>query len=343
MSPLRGRLIAVLAVAAVAEVLLLRIALRLGPVLPNQADVLPLFALVEWLGVVALNVGVLAGAVVIGMTALEAAKLDQRGGARISRADLPLAFALVAAVLVNLGLPRLLGVGPDGLAALVHGGVTGAAIVLTVLGSTQPPRVRFALGLVGLAQVLALAQATTRSLDLFAGAGPGPLVLAEIVAVVAALALPWLLKVRPRRGELALGAVAGLLVAIGGTLQPWGLATVAIWTMGFSFFLPPILYGAALASVLATGLALWHRPRRPGGGELATGLLLIWLAGLKLDVSSMALMAVAGLVVAARPRHTMSNTMTNDATPSEAAPRDVEGSAPWASQRPVAGVGSPTP
>lgn len=335
MSPLRGQLIVVVAVAAVAEVLLLRIALRLGPVLPNQADVLPLFAVVEWLGVVALNVGVLAGSVVIGKTALEIWRPGGRLRSQVGRGGALLAFALLGAVLVNLGMPPLLGVTTDGLAVLVHGIVTGAAIVLTVLGSTQPPRVRTVLALAGLAQVLALAQAATRSLDPFGSAGAGPLALAEAVAVVGALAAPWLLLVRPRRGEIALGAVVGVVVAIGGTVQPWGLATVAIWTMGFSFFLPPVLYGGALASVLVTGLALW---RRPGGGELATGLLLVWLAGLKLDVSSMALMGVAGLVIAARPGHTMSSSPAR----SGPAPHKIEGDMSWASPRAVTGVRGPT-
>ena len=126
--------------------------------------------------------------------------------------------------------------------------------------------------------------------------------LSEVVAVVAALALPWLTRARPRSGEVLVGVAAGLGVTGAALVQPWGLATVAIWTMAFSLFLPPILYGAAVTSILVTGLAL---RRQPGGGELAAGLALVWLAGLKLDVSSYALMALAGLVIASRAAETL--------------------------------------
>jgi hypothetical protein len=78
-------------------------------------------------------------------------------------------------------------------------------------------------------------------------------------------------------------------------VQPWGIATVAIWTLGFSLFLPPILYGAAAMSAVLTVPSL---RRQPGGGALAAGLVLVWLAGLKLDISSFALMALAGLTIA---------------------------------------------
>lgn len=287
MSVLRQQLIVVVLVAAVAEVLLLRIALRLGPVLPTQANVLPAFAVVEWLGLVALNAGVLAGAALIGLAALEAL--------RAGPSRMPLAFALLGAVLVNLGLERFVGLLADGSLRLLHAVVTGAAILLTVLGSSRPKTVGLVLGLVGLAQVLALAQPATGSIAWVGSLGVLPIVAAELVAVLAALLLPWLCRVRPRRGEVVIGAAAGLVVAIGGALQPWGLATVAIWTMAFSLVLPPILYGAAVTSVLVTGLAL---RREPGGGELAAGLVLVWLAGLKLDVSSYALMALTGLVIA---------------------------------------------
>lgn len=283
------QLMAVALVAAVAEVVLLRVALRLGPVLPTQVDVLPIFAVVERLGVVALNVGVLAAGLLIGLAALDALR---SGGRRLL-----LACTLVGAVLVNLGLGPLVGLLPDGSPGLLHGVVTGAAILLTVVCSPQPRPVRIVLGLVALAQVLALAQAVAGNAarDLTGALSGRPIVAAEGVAVLAALLLPWLCRVRPRLGEMAIAAAAGLVVGVGGAVQPWGLATVAIWTMAFSLFLPPLLYGAGVMSVLVAALAL---RRQPGGGELATGLALVWLAGLKLDISSFALMGLAGLTIA---------------------------------------------
>lgn len=289
MNELRRQLIVVMLIAAVAEVVLLRVALRLGPVVPAQVDVLPIFGVVEKLGVIALNVGVLAASLLIVMVALDAL---HHGPSRLL-----LAGILLGSVLVNLGLGPLVGLLPDGSPGLLHGTVTGAAILLTVLCSSQPRPVAIVLGLVALAQMLALAQgvAGTVARDPAGAFGARPIVAAEGVAVVAALLLPWLCRVKPRRGELAAGAIAGLAVTLGGAVQPWGLATVAIWTMAFSLFLPPILYGSALASIVVAGLAL---RREPGGAELAAGLALVWLAGLKLDVSSFALMGLAGLVIA---------------------------------------------
>jgi hypothetical protein len=297
MNALRRQLIVVVLVSAVAEVVLLRFALRLGPVLPTQVNVLPAFAVVEWLGVVALNTGVLAGGTLIGLVAWEALRSGP------SRA--PLAFTLLGAILVNLGLQPLVGVLPGGLAGLLHGVMTGSAVLLAVLGSSQPPLVRSLLVLVGLAQLLALAQAASQNANWFGGVGAvggRPILAAETVAIVVALALPWLLQVRPRRGEILIGAAVGLGIAAAATVQPWGLATMAIWTIAFSLFLPPMLYGAAVMSVLVTVLALRHQS---GGGQLIVGLTLVCLAGLKLDVSSYALMALTGLVIASHAAETL--------------------------------------
>jgi hypothetical protein len=289
MTRLSGHLIVVALVSAVAEVVLLRIALRLGPVLPAQIDVLPFFTGVERMGVVALNVGVLAASLLIGVAALD----SLRSGGRKPL----LAVTLFGAVLVNLGLGPLVGLLPDGSPGLLHGVVTSAAILLTIFWSSQPRPVAIVLSLVALAQVLALAQAVagTVARDPADAFGGRPIVAAEAIAVLSALILPWLCRVRPRRGEVVIGAAAGLAVTVGGAIQPWGLATVAIWTMAFSLFLSPILYGAAVTSVMVAGLAL---RRQPGGVELAAGLALVWLAGLKLDISSFALMALAGLTIA---------------------------------------------
>lgn len=292
MTALRAKLIVVVLIAAIAEVLLLRIALRLGPVLPAQGDVLWVFAVIERVGVVALNVGVLAGSLLIGLVAVDALRAGWGG--------IPLALALLGAVMVNLSLQPLVSALPAGTPAMLHGLVTGAAVLLTVMSASQTARLRVTLALVGTTQVLALAQAMSLSIGLTADTtafSVRPLVLAEVGAVVSALALPYLLRVRPRRGEVVLGVLVGVLVTIAATVQPWGLATIGIWTMAFSLFLPPILYGAAIASVIVTILSL---RREPGGAEIISGLALIVLAGLKLDVSAYAVMALTGLLVVSR-------------------------------------------
>ncbi|MCC6176706.1 MAG: hypothetical protein IT305_15465, partial [Chloroflexi bacterium] len=238
MITLRAKLVVVVLIAALAEVALLRIALRLGPVLPAHGDVLWVFAGIERVGVVALNVGVLAGSLLIGLVAVDALRVGWGG--------IPLALALIGAVTVNLGLQQLVSVLPAGTPAMLHSLVTGAAVLLTVMRASPTARLRVALALIGTTQVLTLVQTMSLSTDLRAGAlslSVPPLVLAEIGAVISALALPHFLRARPRRGEIVLGVLVGLLVTVAATVQPWGLATIGIWTMAFSLFLPPILYG----------------------------------------------------------------------------------------------------
>jgi len=291
--------------AALAEAVLLRVALRLGPVLPTSIDVLPIFAVVEKLGLVALNVGVLAAALLLAITARDALR-HGAGGAL-------LALTLVGAVVVNLGLQPLVAAFTGGPVGLLHSAVTGAAVLALVLTAHQPPGVRVALALIGAAHGFALAQS----------AGPNGIregsAAAEIAAVAAALVLPVACRIRPRMGEIVGASIVGLGVTAMGTLQPWGLATISIWTLAFSLFLPPVVYGAAAASVLATGLAV---RRQPGGGELAIGLAVIWLAGLKLDVSTFALMALAGLIVACRPERRLTTT-TEAVDPTHRLPQTV--------------------
>lgn len=266
-------LLVVAVVAAVSEALLLRIGLRLGPAIPSGVNALPAFAVVEWVGVLALNLGVLAAC---GLLLLTAAALRHRGPVgQIA------ALALVIAAVINLGMSLLVvALQGDALRSL-HGVATGLAVLMVLAVMPGPPSRRAALGLVGLTQLLTL--------------GPGSQPLAELGAVVAAVAAPWLLAARPSRRDLLVGVVAGLLVTIAAAAQPWGIATVAIWTLGFTMYLPPVLYGAAVASVVVAGPGL---RRQPGGGALAAGLLLIWLAGLKLDISAFAVQAVAGLSLA---------------------------------------------
>lgn len=306
MNGLRRQVIVVILIAAVVEVALLRVALRLGPVLPTQVDVLPIFAVVEKLGVVALNVGVLAAALLLAITAWDA---RQRGAG-----GLALTLTVVGAILANLGLQPMVAAFPGGPVGLLHGTVTGAAVLLIVLTSHQPSGVRLVLTLIGLAHGFALAQSA--GLDGVWGrsaamVGWRPSVAAETTAVAAALALPWACRIRPRAPEVVGALAAGLAMTAMCTLQPWGLATISIWTLAFSLFLPPVVYGAAVASVVATGLAL---RRQPGGTELAIGLAVIWLAGLKLDVSTFALMALAGLTIASDPEERLT-TSADDAAP----------------------------
>jgi hypothetical protein len=118
---------------------------------------------------------------------------------------------------------------------------------------------------------------------------------AEALAVGAALALPWCYRPAWRKRHLAVGGAVGLVLAMALLTRPWVVATIAMWTVGFSLFLPGALYAAALASAAATTWALLDgdSSSRMSG----CGLLLVGLAGLKLDFTYTALLALAGVVV----------------------------------------------
>ena len=104
MIALRGKLVVVVLIAALAEVALLRFALRLGPALPAQGDVLWVFAVIERGGVVALNAGVLAGSLLIGLVAVGELRAGWRGAA--------LALALLGASLMMTGVMKAVAARP---------------------------------------------------------------------------------------------------------------------------------------------------------------------------------------------------------------------------------------
>ncbi|MCC7372291.1 MAG: hypothetical protein IT306_28005 [Chloroflexi bacterium] len=288
MSALRRQLVLAVLVALLTEVVLLRLALRLGPVLPTGVDLLPLFAIVERVGVIALNVSVLAAAALLALAAGEALRATQS-------TRWLLGLALAGVVAANLGLSVLLAVlSTDDLASL-HALLTGLGVAAILGAYVWRTQLGGPLVLAGAAQVLAVIPAASAAR--LSAYGLPPSALTELLAVLAALALPWAGRIRPTRTEAALGLAAGGLLTLGTSIQPWGMATVAIWTLGFSLYLPPLLYGAALASVVVTLLA----GRRLGwDADILVGLTMLGLAGLKLDVSSAALVSVAGLLLVAQ-------------------------------------------
>lgn len=279
-------LLAVLFGSAVVEFALLRVFIRLGPVLPGGEALLPVYRAAEGLGLVALNLGTLAAAALV---AVAAAGLDW------ARPRQALAgVALLAGALVNLGLGGLLALAPGPAVVVAQAGGTLGAAALLLAAQGAPPRTRLALGLVasalGLGLYYSLAQGAAGLGLALPGGGLAPF-LAEACALAAALALPWGLRPRPTRVDLGVGL--GLALAwLGFDLaRHWIAAAMAMWTLSFSLFLPGPLYALGLGSATAGLLAL----RRQAGPAPAAGLLLVFLAGLRLDFSYFALLALAGL------------------------------------------------
>jgi hypothetical protein len=124
--------------------------------------------------------------------------------------------------------------------------------------------------------------------------------VAEALAVAAALALPWSYRrpgTRWRRGHWVLGGGLGLVCLAALAARPWTVATLATWTVGFTLFLPGIVYAAAVGSAAATAAALSGSGRRERA--TAVGLLLVATAGLSLDSTYVAAVALAGTLLLA--------------------------------------------
>lgn len=324
--------------AAIAEFLFLRVFLRLGPVLPVREPLLPVYRAVEVAGLTALNVALLAAAALAAALALRllgpGSASPEGDGHRQGRVAPALCAGLVlAAVTANVGFGAVQLLVSSALAVAMQAGLSAAALLAALalaLATRALPhheaaiRTRasapcltslhegveteltrsghLALGLIVGAQLLALYYAAAQALTGWSTqlpGGSGAFAAAEALVVAAALALPWSYRPPWRRRHLVLGSVLGLALLGGLAARPWIVATLAMWTVSFSLFLPGALYAAALASAAATVWAL--HDAGPVGRTTGRGLLLVALAGLKLDFTYFALLALAGVLVLREP------------------------------------------
>ncbi|MCC7106948.1 MAG: hypothetical protein IT307_17580 [Chloroflexi bacterium] len=277
--------------AAVAEFCLLRVFLRAGPFLPGSSDLMPLYRLLELLGLLAFNLATLAASVLLALTAITS---WSRGdpGARIAGAVLLLAAA------GNVSLGVLLSVTPTTTAVTLQPVLTMAAVLALLFRFGRAVKGRLTLVLIAGAQLLALGHLLTQEL---AGrgypllSGQPLMVAAEAAASAAALTLPLGLGARPTQRDWLAGLALGIALAVALAIQPWTVSTITMWTVEFALFLPGALYAAALAAGAASWLSL---RREPGAGPVVSGLLLIALAGLKLEFTYLALLSLVGLLAA---------------------------------------------
>ena len=347
-------LVGALTWSVLAEVLLLRTFLRLGPVLPVKEELLPVYRAVETAGLAAMNLAMLAAAgVAVGIAWLLLAQVDSvQRIAETSRQPenchaepqrsiswpttrRPFAAAqgdrtyslqssvhypqrravavllgglILAAVLANLALTLLLPVLPAPTAVALPAATLLAALLAIYAATSGRRRGRLALGLIAGAESLALAHLLAPGL---AGLGlplPGAgalIFFAEAAALAAALVLPWSLgphagfRPRWRRRDLVVGVILAIALLAAHTLRPSLLVAMTMWNLSFSLFLPGIVYAGAFGAFAATLLALWREG--PTGRAAATGLLLIALAGLKLDFTYFNLIALVGFLLCCQP------------------------------------------
>lgn len=258
--------------AAVAEFILLRVLLRLGPILPATPTTETIFRAVALGGTWALNAAVILGLVAVGLWVREA----RRRGWGLPEGAVGVTWVLLIAG--SLASPT----GPMVL--------WPAALALTALSfgvrNRYPPAV-----LAGLTYGAAAAASPP-------GLWPGPgfwTAMAEAGAVGLGLLFLARGSVREERAKLAAGLVAGLILTLGLFVAGWFVKAVGIWTVGLTFYLPAPLYGLALAGLVRELLSS-HEPRR-------SGLLLMGLGGLRTDLSYFALLGLMGVLTWAGPRH----------------------------------------
>lgn len=283
-----------LAVFALVEFALLRSFLRSGQFMPESMGLNGLYAVVKGAGLAAMNLAILLALALLGRLALAALAEPKRGARALG--GLVLAAAAVQAGLA-LGLGRLLGPGALLLAiALFLAGLIAACLI------DRPRRERW-LAVAFLAPYAAVSYYYLAQPATGYGAAP-PLALqtyfaAEALAVGAAIALPILIRARWNgRTALAVALLSALLL-LGRAGRPWLLATVAMWNFAFSMYLPAVAYAIAFGAYAYGLVALWREGS--DGRRRAHGLVLILLAGLKLDYSYFGLLALAGYLLLTLP------------------------------------------
>ncbi len=274
------------------EFVAMRVLSRIGPLLPDEPTWDSLFQLLQTVGLGALNLIILSAVAVL---LAEYGRSVRRGDARTS---LTAAVCALAAVLILL----LSFLGMSATSMLAGSLALGVSIAILFALCVRNPRERsFHCFLLIIFLVLTSYYAAKGATGLGSGSRDSAALyfLAEALAVVAGLAVP--LVFRPDWHSKT--AVTCLLLlalwALVAWSRPWALATLVMWNTGFSLWLPAPLYAVGLGVFLYTVLAL-AQGDAPGRGT-AMGLLLIVAAGLKLDYSPYALMALLGCFLIAVP------------------------------------------
>ncbi|MBI2886428.1 MAG: hypothetical protein HYY02_04390 [Chloroflexi bacterium] len=284
---------ALVVATALLELLLLRIAVRLGPVAPEGAGVDLVFTVLRVLGLASLNLFLILGAALLLWQALRAAAASSARGIIVGTVTIAAGAAILASGLVVQGAASLLASTVLLVVAMTAGWLwpTPSAVsrlyLLLPLLAAWSLAIHYALQGGALLGLSGLPHST------------GAYLLAEALAVGGALAAPLFFRPgwRPRVALAAGGpALAFLVISLS---RPWLLATLVMWNTGFTLWLPAPLYAAGLGLYLYTILALaWQSPQ---ARRTAIALALLALGGLKPDYSPYALMLLLGYVNLAWP------------------------------------------
>ncbi|MBI4220756.1 MAG: hypothetical protein HY682_11475 [Chloroflexi bacterium] len=267
---------------AAGEFVLLRVLLRMGPSLPEGHLVDAASRIGYQAGLWSLNTGAVLAVIVL---LIIGAGYAARSGVRAAVAA---AAFTTAGMLVALWASALAGVWFPGLLALQVIALPVVAGVAVAVARPAGGRMVW-LGIALVAQLIAGASILGRS---GSSVVPGLAAASEIVAVAAAIALPFALRLPLRIGPAVAASTLGLIYLLFSTFEPSIARFFLLWDFGLLGALPGPLHAislAAIAYVAAAGLS--SRVHRVA----VSGALLIVLAGLRLENTYFAAIGAAGV------------------------------------------------
>ena len=271
-----------IALAALAEFLGLRLLIRLGP----MAKAMPRDV------VAALTEGLMAlGSVMLNLVLL--LTLAALAGLAWSASHRALRFSLAAVAALAVALTLAGSRMPPWLfAAFVLAVLTTMGVAFGV--ARCPSRHRGWLALFGLAYLTLAYPTLGATLRLALPFTPNAHALSELFAVLAAALAPLALRPRFAWRALVVGAVGASLLTGLWLSVSWLPATLMIWSVAFTGYLPMPVYVLALGFFLYALVAL---ALPDGARDLAWGLALMALGGLRWDVLYYTLLALYGFLL----------------------------------------------
>ncbi len=283
-----------LLVCAIVEFVLLRILLRLGPVLPEDALTTTVLAGTRQMGLLSLNLAIVAG-----MAFMVALWISLHGSAdevapRLVRPALTLALA---ATLAGFVLPYV-SKGAWGAVALTFQSVMSLLALFLLSAGLLSRRATLPMAVVLLAlYIAAFYHYLGRASAVLGSPLPGAsvsLLVAE--AMTAFLAPALLLAVAPRRRVRALvaGAIAAIVYLGIALRMPWAASALAIWDFGFTSALPSYWYAGALGVLAYAVVTLMGSKQWAPAGA---GLALMALGGLRVDYGYYTLLIMCGALL----------------------------------------------
>ena len=282
-----------LVASVLAEFVTMRVLLRIGPLLPDEPAWDNSFRLLQTAGLGALNLIIMS---TMGVLLWESAQSVRKGDARRAVAAIVSSFAAMLILLFSLLRMSAISMLIGSLALSV-----GIAVLFALsLRNRRERTFQFLLLLIFLGLTSYYAAKGATGLGIRFPDSAAAYFLVEALAVIAGLAVPVVFRPGWHVKTAALSLLLAALWSAFMWARPWTLATLVMWNTGFSLWLPPPLYAVALGFFVYTLLALAQEGASAQG--TAIGLLLIAAAGLKLDYTPYALMALLGyFLITVRP------------------------------------------